>query len=499
MDTIAEIRRRHLVSKESISSIARDLRLSRATVRKHCRTQREPVYRRAKQPAPRLGAFQETLETWLRTERLLPKAQRRTARRLFEGLQAEGYHGAYDSVQRFVQRWKAVKSGPSLAHAFVPLAFAPGEVCQFDWSHEHVELNGVMQTIKVAHFRLTFSRQMFVVAYPRETQEMVFDAHNRAFEFFGGVPERMVYDNLKAVVETIFTGKERLFNRRFMVLANHYLFEPVACTPASGWEKGQVENQVGNIREWLFTPLARFASFDALNEWLATRCRDLAARKHPVTPERSIADCFAQEQLSLRRIVAPFDGYVEHMLRVSSTCLVVLDRNRYSVPAEFAGRAVSVRSTAARVRVVADGAVIADHARRFGRDVLICDPWHYLSLLERKPGALRNGVPFLEWDLPVAIQLVRDRVLKQPKGDRAYVELLVMARDVGLETLQVACELVLEGNVVTAAVVMNEMRRLVAPAPPAMLNIPDMLKLQREPLADCGRYDHLREVSHVIH
>jgi transposase len=499
METIAEIRRRHLVNKESISSIARDLRLSRATVRKHCRTQREPVYRRAKQLAPRLGAFQETLETWLRTERLLPKAQRRTARRLFEGLQAEGYHGAYDSVQRFVQRWKAAKSGSCLAHAFVPLAFAPGEVCQFDWSHEHVELNGVMQTIKVAHFRLTFSRQMFVVAYPRETQEMVFDAHNRAFEFFGGVPERMVYDNLKAVVETIFTGKERLFNRRFMVLANHYLFEPVACTPASGWEKGQVENQVGNIREWLFTPLARFASFDALNEWLATRCRDLAARKHPVTPERSIADCFAQEQLSLRPIVAPFDGYVEHMLRVSSTCLVVLDRNRYSVPAEFAGRAVSVRSTAARVRVVADGAVIADHARRFGRDVLICDPWHYLSLLERKPGALRNGVPFLEWDLPVAIQLVRDRVLKQPKGDRAYVELLVMARDVGLETLQVACELVLEGNVVTAAVVMNEMRRLVAPAPPAMLNIPDMLRLQREPLADCGRYDHLREVSHVIH
>jgi transposase len=83
----------------------------------------------------------------------------------------------------------------------VPLAFAPGEVCEFDWSHEHVELGGVMQTIKVAHFRLTFSRQMLVVAYPRETQEMVFDAHNRAFAFFGGVPQQMVYDNLEAVVE----------------------------------------------------------------------------------------------------------------------------------------------------------------------------------------------------------------------------------------------------------------------------------------------------------
>ena len=97
------------------------------------------------------------------------------------------------------------------------------------------------------------------------------------------------------MVETIFTGKERLFNRRFMVLANLYLFEPVACTPASGWEKGQVENQVGNIREWLFTLLARFISFEALNAWLAVRCRELAARKHPATPERSIQDCFTQE------------------------------------------------------------------------------------------------------------------------------------------------------------------------------------------------------------
>jgi hypothetical protein len=309
----------------------------------------------------------------------------------------------------------------------------------------------------------------------------------------------MVYENLKAVVETIFTGKERLFNRRFMVLANHYLFEPVACTPASGWEKGQVENQVGNIREWLFTPLARFASFEALNEWLATRCRELAARKHPITPEHSIAACFITEQLALRRITAAFDGYVEHMLRVSSTCLVVLDRNRYSVPAAFAGRAVSVRSTATEVRVVADGAVIAEHARRFGRDQLICDPWHYLPILERKPGALRNGVPFLDWDLPASIRQVRDRILKQPKGDRAFVELLMMARDVGLEVLEVACELVLDGTVVSAPIVMNEMRRLVAPGLPIMLNVPDMLKLHIEPLADCGRYDHLREVRHVVH
>jgi hypothetical protein len=94
---------------------------------------------------------------------------------------------------------------------------------------------------------------------------------------------------------------------------------------------------------------------------------------------------------------------------------------------------------------------------------------------------------------------VRDHILKQPKGDRAFVELLLMAREAGLEPLQVACELVLEGNVVTASVVMNEMRRRLAPPPPLRLAVPDMLKLQREPLADCARYDHLRGVSHEIH
>jgi hypothetical protein len=130
---------------------------------------------------------------------------------------------------------------------------------------------------------------------------------------------------------------------------------------------------------------------------------------------------------------------------------------------------------------------------------LIYNPWHYLPILERKPGALRNGVPFREWELPIAIQLVRDHILKQPKGDRAFVELLMMAREVGLEALQVACELVLDGNVVTASVVLNEMRRLIAPGQPITLNVPDMLKLRLEPLADCGRYDHLREVSHVLH
>jgi len=497
MELIAEIRRRHLINGERISSIARDLKLSRPTIRKHLKTVSQPVYHRELQVQPKLGDFQLQLEQWLDIERRLPKSQRRTARRLFEALQVEGYRGAYDSVQRFVKQWKAKRNGSSVKEAFVPLVFSPGEACQFDWSYEVVELAGVVQTIKLAHFRLTYSRQMFVVAYPRETQEIVFDAHNRAFAFFGGVPQRMIYDNLKTVVEAIFIGKERQFNRRFLALANHYLFEPVACTPASGWEKGQVENQVGNIREWLFTPRLRFAGFAELNAWLATRCKELGARQHPTEADRTVADCWAEEQSLLRAIAVPFDGYVEKMLRVSSTCLVCVDRNRYSVPADFAGKVVSVRSSADRIRVVGADQLIAEHARCFERDRLIYDPWHYLPVLERKPGALRNGAPFREWNLPAAIRVVQDRILRQPKGDRAFVELLLMAREVGLEPLAVACELALESGIVTAAIVMNELRRLIGPARPGTLSLPEQLSLTMEPLADCSRYDRLRGGAYV--
>ena len=327
------------------------------------------------------------------------------------------------------------------------------------------------------------------------------DAHIKAFSCLGGVPKRMVYDNLKTVVDAIFVGKERQFNRRFLALANHYLFEPVACTPESGWEKGQVENQVGNIREWLFTPTPKFQDFAELNAWLALRCQALADRKNPQQTSRTIADCFAEEQSLLNPVKAEFDGYVEKTLRVSSTCLVRVDYNRYSVPAEWANRVVSVRITADRLRIVAEGQVLAEHPRCFGRDQLICDPWHYLPILEKKPGALRHGVPFQQWPLPISIGVVRDRLLKQDKGDRAFVELLLMARtlgDTGLDTLEVACDLTLQTGVIAAAIVLNEMRRLTEAERPKILKDIKLSTptLQLEPMADCNRYDSLRRLQH---
>ncbi len=209
-----------------------------------------------------------------------------------------------------------------------------------------------------------------------------------------------------------------------------------------------------------------------------------------------MAGCFADEQPLLRPVTAPFDGYAEYALRVSSTCLVRVDRNSYSVPALWAGTVVSARLTADTLRVVAEGQAVAEHARRFGRDQLVCDPWHYLPVLEKKPGALRHGAPFQDWDLPAAIRAVRDRILRQPKGDRAFVDLLLLARETGLDVLEVACDLALEAGVVTGPVVLNAMRRLAAPARPQPLDGAPAPALRLEPLADCGRYDSLRETRH---
>ncbi len=192
----------------------------------------------------------------------------------------------------------------------------------------------------------------------------------------------------------------------------------------------------------------------------------------------------------------PFDSYVEQSLRVSSTCLVMVDRNRYSVPAQWAGKVVSVRVSAHQIRAVAEGVEIASHARHFGREQLVCEPWHYVPILETKPGALRHGTPFVEWVLPAGIETVRQALLKQPKGDRAFADLLLAAREAGVEPLEVACQLALELRSLNAAVILNELRRLTEPPRPATLDVTDGLQLKDAPAANCQRYDSLLEANH---
>jgi transposase len=398
VETIARIRREYFLEGKTIREIARDLRLSRNTVRKVVRSGTTRfTYDREVQPRPKLGRWTTELEALLASNLTKPAREQLTLIRLFEALRERGYAGGYDAVRRYARHWDTAH-GHATATAYVPLTFAPGEAYQFDWSHEVVLLRGMPVTVKAAHVRLCHSRMPFVRVYPRETQEMVFDAHDRAFALFRGACRRGIYDNMKTAVETIFVGKERAYNRRFLQMCSHYLVEPVACTPASGWEKGQVENQVGLVRERFFTPRLRVKSYEELNAWLLDRCIAYAkAHRHPERPEQTIWEVFEAERLQLVPYAGRFDGFHAVPASVSKTCLVRFDNNRYSVTASAVGRPVEVHAYADRVVIRQAGRIIAEHRRAFGRGETVYDPWHYVPVLARKPGALRNGAPFKDW------------------------------------------------------------------------------------------------------
>jgi transposase len=338
VETIARIRRAHFVQGKSIKAICRELHVSRKVVRKVLRSEStEFRYERERQPMPRLGAWRAELDRLLASNEAKPARERLTLIRIFETLRDLGYAGGYDAVRRYARTWRRGRGSDSAA-AYVPLSFAPGEAYQYDWSHEVVLIGGATVTVKVAHLRLCYSRMPFVRAYPREAQEMVFDAHDRAFAFFKGACTRGIYDNLKAAVDAVFVGRERSYNRRFLQMCSHYLVEPVACTPAAGWEKGQVENQVGLVRERFFTPRLRVRNFEELNAWLLDQCVAYArAHRHPELREQTIWSVFEDERAALVPYAGRFEGFQAVTASVSKTCLVRFDNNRYSVSAHRAG------------------------------------------------------------------------------------------------------------------------------------------------------------------
>jgi len=493
VETIGRIRREHLSKGKTIREIARDLRISRNTVRKVLRSGETSFsYEREVQPRPKLGRWKAELDRILTTNAGYPARERLTLIRVFEELRALGYEGGYDAVRRYARVWSKGHTSQT-AIAFVPLSFAPGEAYQFDWSHEVVVMSGVTVTVKVAHVRLCHSRMIFARAYPRETQEMVFDAHERAFGFFKGACTRGIYDNMKTAVDTIFVGKDRQYNRRFLQMCAHHLVDPVACTPAAGWEKGQVENQVGLVRERFFTPRLRAKNYDELNAWLLDKCIAYTkAHPHPELPERTVWEVFEEERPQLVGYRGHFDGFHALPASVSKTCLVRFDNNKYSVSASAVGRPVEIHAYADRIVIRQDGRMVAEHRRSFGRGETVYDPWHYVPVLARKPGALRNGAPFKDWVLPAALERVRRRLAGSNDGDRQMVAILATVLTDGLPPVEAACAQALAEGVHSADVIINILARQRDPAAPVTILTPDALKLRHAPVADCARYDRLR-------
>src|SRR6476646_4100135 len=508
MAFLSIIRRWHKRDHVPIREISRRTGVSRNTIRKYLRSDViEPKFRVPDRPS-KLDPYAEKLSAWLRREAGRPRKQRRTAKQLYGDLVSLGYDGSYNRVAAFARVWKEECNRLQQTAgrgSFVPLSFAPGEAFQFDWSEDFAVIRGVRVKLQVAHVKLCYSRAFIIRAYPQQTHEMLFDAHNHAFRVFGGVPRRGIYDNMRTAVDKIGRGKERRVNARFSAMVSHFLFEAEFCNPASGWEKGQIEKNVQDARHRLWQPMPSFPSLAALNDWLETRCRELWAQTPHGSHPGMVYDAWSEEARHLMPLPRPFDGFVEHAKRVSPTCLIHLECNRYSVPASFANRPVSVRVYPERIVVAAEGQVVCEHRRVFARShqrkstTTVFDWRHYLAVIQRKPGALRNGAPFAE--LPPAFRALQQRMLKTPGGDREMVEILALVLQHDEQAVLAAVELALEAGAPTKTHILNLLHRLVdgKPMDTPPIRAPQALTLTNEPQANVERYDARRKAREARH
>ena len=256
MDDYERIRRLVLVDGVSQREVARRLNHSRKTIRKALEHSKPPGYRRTHPVGrPIIHTVEHIIKAWLEEDKLRPRKQRHTAQRIYERLCDEhDFSGSYSAVRRFIQKHHA-----TTGEVYFPLSFDPGEEAQVDWGEGRFFERGVERKVYMFCLRLCHSGVSFVYPYERMTQEALLDGHVRAFEYFGKVPRRLAYDNLKAAVITVGRGQERVLTEKFKELRSQYLFDTRFCNVARGNEKGHVENLVKWSQRNLLTPLLTVA------------------------------------------------------------------------------------------------------------------------------------------------------------------------------------------------------------------------------------------------
>lgn len=501
VETIAKIRRLYYVQNRGIKTIARELNLSKNTVKKVIREDKtSKTYTRNKQALPIMDEFKCQLSTMLESNVTKPQRLRYTAKKLYQTLCNDGFKGSYSTVNRFTTDWRRNNHAEG-KKVFIPLEFAPGEAFQFDWSTEEIELQGVVTRVKVAHIRLCYSRLFLLVVYRNEKLEMVFDAHNKAFQFFEGTTKKGIYDNMKTAVQKVFVGKDRRFNLRFAEMASHYLFEPIACTPAAGWEKGQVESQVSTGRRNFFTPLRCVDNLGEINKQLCGECIEWAQKTaHPEFKERKVWDVYQDEKQSLLEYRHPFDAYKTESSVVSSYSLINYDTNMYSVDCDYVNKVAEVRAYVDKIIIVFKGKVIGEHVRCFEKKKRVYDPWHYIAVLERKPGALRNGAPFKHLKLPQSLTNMRENLRVYEDGDKQFIKILLQVSEHGLDKVNEACANALKTGVSDA----DFIKQYLVPSAPQEKIEERQLQLKEPPNEDLHCYNDVffnglcQEATHVI-
>jgi transposase len=438
MDQWADIRRRVLIDGESKRSVQRRYKIHWKTLQKILNQPEPPGYRQSKPRAKKkLGPFLPVIEEILRRDQQAPPKQRHTAKRIFERLRQEhGYAGGLTVVKEAVHAWRQRH-----AEAFVPLAHPPGEA-QVDFGHAEVTLGGVPTPVALFVMTLPYSDALFCCAFPRECTEAFLEGHRRAFDFFGGVPRRISYDNSKVAIAKITGSRTREVTREFQRLRSHFLFAAHFCLVRRANEKGHVENLVGYARRNFLVPVPAVPTFEALNADLLARCQEELRRRVRGKPTGK-ADLLAEEAAALLPLPGQaFEARRVEVAKATSLSLVRFDGNDYSVPTDHAHQAVTVVGGIDEVRLVVGGLVVARHRRCWGKEQTCFDPVHYLALLERKPGALDFARPLEGWQLPDCFGVLRRRLEGelQGQGTREFIKVLRLLEGAAVPQLAQAIE-----------------------------------------------------------
>lgn len=431
VEEIEKIRRAYFLEGLSIREIARRYHHGRPVIRKALAHPEPAGYRLEKpRPAPVLDPFKARIDELLAEREQQPRKQRYTARKIFQLIQAEGYAGSEVTVRRYVRQQRAQKQK---GEAYLPLEFDPGQDGQMDWAEAVVKMAGEQLTVQLFLMRLNYSKARFMMAFPFQRQEAFFEGHIQAFHFFEGVPRRITYDNLKTAVYRLLVGRNRHEQQAFVAFRSYYLFESQYCTPTKAHEKGGVESDVGYGRRNFLVPIPAVDSFEELNALLRQACRrDMQRRVRGET--RSVAQVWEEEQGHLLPLPATdYLACVSRPVKVNPYSQVVFETNRYSVPADYAGRQLVLRAFPFRIEILAIDQVIATHPRCFRREQDILDPLHYLSLVEQRPGAFEHAKPIRRWRQswpPVYERLLEQLRAQWPngRGVREFVRILQLQR-----------------------------------------------------------------------
>jgi transposase len=415
---------RYAVQIEGLShrEAARQFGIDPRTVAKMVKFSVPPGYVRKRPPArPKLDPFILVIDGILVDDKSRPKKQQHTAKRIFERLRDEyGFTGGITIVKDYVTCWHR-----RAQEMFVPLEHSPGHA-QVDFGEAIGVIGGVERKIHFFAFDLPHSDACFVVGYPAETTEAFCDGHIRAFAFFGGVPQSILYDNTKIAVARILGDGKRQRTRAFTELQSHYLFKDRFGRPGKGNDKGKVEGLVGYARRNYLVPIPVVESFEALNAHLLECCRrrmtDCLRGHHGTIGERLERDLAAFQTLPF----APYDACEKFATSVSSLSLVRYRLNDYSVPTSYGHRDVLVRGYVHDVVISCGAEVIARHPRSYEREDFVFEPLHYLALIEQKINALDQAAPLAGWQLPEEFMTLR-RLLEArmgKQGKREFVQVL---------------------------------------------------------------------------